>query len=58
MTTRGTGSKPVYRVSLTGRIVEPGKTIEYERFESLMKRLVSVPKKELDARREAERKRA
>jgi hypothetical protein len=30
---------------------------DYERFESMMKRLVSVSKKEIDARREAEHKR-
>lgn len=29
---------------------------EYKRFEGLMRRLVRVPKKEIDARREAERK--
>ena len=31
---------------------------EFVSFESLMKRLLKVPKKEIDARREAERKRA
>lgn len=31
---------------------------EYKRFESLLRRLIKVPKKELNARREAEHKRA
>jgi hypothetical protein len=31
---------------------------EYKRFEALMKRLVRVPKKDIDARRDAEKKRA
>lgn len=35
-----------------------GTSEEYERFESLMKRLVRTPKKDVDARREDERKRA
>jgi hypothetical protein len=45
-----------YKVRAGEPATRPGAS-EYERFESLMKRLVSVPKKEIDARRDAERKR-
>lgn len=50
--------EPAKRRNL-GKAVSNGQppSDEYNRFESVMKRLVKVPKKDIDARREAERKR-
>ncbi|MDP9343850.1 MAG: hypothetical protein M3Q23_17525 [Actinomycetota bacterium] len=50
-------AEPTKRRSQRGTENGQGTSQEYQRFERMMKKLVSVPKKKIDARREAERKR-
>ena|SRR5437867_2014730 len=60
----GTGSKArggsTYKTEVQGTMAERPSPSEFERFESLVKRIVRVPKKEIDAarKREAAKKRS